>query len=122
MTNISLKLEINPDRPLKAEYLAILRIFDEVARSLNIDYFLAGAQARDLILGHVFNKRTGQATYDLDLGICIEDWAKFDKLKSSLILWAALARVRRLRNCTFKDRRTNTPRHLISFHLAELKI
>ena len=65
--------------------MAILRIFDEVARSLNIDYFLAGAQARDLILGHVFNKRTGQATYDLDLGICLEDWAKFDKLKSSLI-------------------------------------
>ncbi|WP_071466401.1 nucleotidyl transferase AbiEii/AbiGii toxin family protein [Polynucleobacter asymbioticus] len=85
MTDISLKLEISPDRPLKGEHLVILRIFDEVARSLNIDYFLAGAQARDLILGHVFNKRTGQATYDLDLGICLEDWAKFDKLKSSLI-------------------------------------
>jgi predicted nucleotidyltransferase len=85
MTNISLKLEIRPDRPLKAEHLAILQIFDDVAQSLNIDYFLAGAQARDLILGHVFNKRTGQATYDLDLGICLEDWAKFDKLKSSLI-------------------------------------
>jgi predicted nucleotidyltransferase len=85
MTNISLKLEIRPDRPLKAEHLAILQIFDDVAQSLNIDYFLAGAQARDLILGHVFNKRTGQATYDLDLGICLEDWAKFEKLKSSLI-------------------------------------
>jgi len=69
MTDISLKLEIRPDRPIKAEHLTILRIFDDVAQSLNIDYFLAGAQARDLILGHVFNKRTGQATYDLDLGI-----------------------------------------------------
>jgi predicted nucleotidyltransferase len=85
MNDISLKLEIRPDKPLKNEYVALLSIFDAVAKFLNIDYFLAGAQARDLILGHVFNQRTGQATYDLDLGIGIEDWNKFETLKSALI-------------------------------------
>jgi predicted nucleotidyltransferase len=117
MTNISLKLEISPDRPLKVEYLAILRIFDDVARSLNIDYFLAGAQARDLILGHVFNKRTGQATYDLDLGICIEDWAKFDKLKSSLISMGCFTEGKAPQKLYFKrpQDQYSTPLDLIPF-------
>ena len=117
MTDISLKLEISPDRPLKAEHLAILRIFDDVARSLNIDYFLAGAQARDLILGHVFNKRTGQATYDLDLGICLEDWAKFDKLKSSLISMGCFTQGKAPQKMHFKrpQDQYSTPLDLIPF-------
>lgn len=117
MTDISLKLEIRPDRPLKAEHLAILRIFDDVARSLNIDYFLAGAQARDLILGHVFNKRTGQATYDLDLGICLEDWAKFDKLKSILISMGCFTEGKAPQKMHFKrpQDQYSTPLDLIPF-------
>jgi predicted nucleotidyltransferase len=117
MTDISLKLEISPDRPLKAEHLAILRIFDDVARSLNIDYFVAGAQARDLILGHVFNKRTGQATYDLDLGICLEDWDKFDKLKSSLISMGCFTEGKAPQKMHFKrpEDHYSTPLDLIPF-------
>ena len=33
MTDISLKLEIRPDRPLKVEHLILLRIFNGVAQS-----------------------------------------------------------------------------------------
>jgi predicted nucleotidyltransferase len=117
MTDISLKLEIRPDRPLKAEHLAILQIFDGVAQSLNIDYFLVGAQARDLVLGHVFNKRTGQATYDLDLGVCVEDWHKFAKLKSSLIAMGYFTEGKAPQKMHFKGAgdKYSTPLDLIPF-------
>ena len=85
MTNTLPKLSARPDRPVDPLLIDILRRVDEIAREQNIDYFVGGALARDLILLHVFGKDTGRATRDVDLGICIDDWCKLDSLKASLI-------------------------------------
>ena len=85
MTNTSPKLSARPDRPVEPRILDILRRVDAAAHLQGIDYFVGGALARDLILLHVFGKNTGRATRDVDLGICIDDWAKLDSLKASLI-------------------------------------
>lgn len=85
MTDTSPKLRALPDRPVEPHLLDILRRVDVVARKHEIEYFVAGALARDLILLHVFGKDTGRATRDVDLGLCIDDWAKFDTLRASLV-------------------------------------
>lgn len=74
-----------PDRPVDPLLLGILRRVDGAARALGIDYFVGGALARDLLLLHVFGRETGRATRDVDLGICVDDWAGFDALTSRLI-------------------------------------
>ena len=85
MTSTSLQFVTSPDRPLDKALLDILRRVDTVARVLGIEYFVGGALARDLILLHVFGKNTGRATRDVDLGICVDDWARFDTLRTRLI-------------------------------------
>lgn len=57
---------------------------DRVLCELGIDYVVAGALARDLILSHVFGRDTGRATRDLDLGICIDAWSRLDGLRGHL--------------------------------------
>lgn len=85
MADTSPKFATRPDRPVDPLLIEILRRVDVATRELSIDYFVGGALARDLILLHVFGKDTGRATRDVDLGICIDDWAKLDTLRSSLI-------------------------------------
>ncbi len=74
----SRKLITRNDHPVDALLLDVLRRADAVAHDLGIEYLVGGALARDLILLHVFGKETGRATRDVDLGICIDDWAAFD--------------------------------------------
>jgi hypothetical protein len=50
VTNTSPKLYVRPDRPVEPHLLDILRQVDIAAREHDIDYFVAGALARDLIL------------------------------------------------------------------------
>jgi predicted nucleotidyltransferase len=73
-----------PDKPVDAWLLDILRRVDAAMRELGIDYFVGGALARDLILWHVFDMKTGRATRDVDLGICIDEWSTLDALKQRL--------------------------------------
>ena len=85
MNDISPTLQARPDRPVDALLVEILRRVDAVMRETGVDYFVGGAVARDLILSHVFGRDTGRATRDVDLGICIDNWAQFDLLKAKLI-------------------------------------
>lgn len=85
MADTSPKFATRPDRPVDPLLVDILRRVDIATRELGIDYFVGGALARDLILLHVFGKDTGRATRDVDLGICIDDWARLDTLRASLI-------------------------------------
>jgi predicted nucleotidyltransferase len=85
VTDTSPKLTVHPDRPVDPLLIEILQRVDAATRALGIAYFIGGALARDLILMHVFGQDTGRATRDVDLGICIEDWAELHKLRASLI-------------------------------------
>lgn len=76
---------IRADRPLDDNTRNILRQFDTAARELGIDYFLAGATARDMMLTHVFGIDIARITRDVDLGIAVPDWNAFDAIKTRLL-------------------------------------
>ncbi len=58
---------------------------DRVARAEEIDYFVVGATARDLILEHGFGVSAGRATLDVDIGIQAESWEVFERLRNALL-------------------------------------
>jgi len=62
-----------------------MRHVDQVARSLNLRYFVAGALARVILLEHVHGQRPGPATRDIDFGVTVKDWPTFQSLKNGLI-------------------------------------
>ena len=85
MTVIWPTLTIRPDKPLEATQLEIMRRVDEVARSLKLRYFVAGALARVILLEHVHGQRPGPATREIDFAVTVKDWPTFQSLKNGLI-------------------------------------
>ncbi len=49
----------------------------------NLHYFLAGAQARDLLLEHAHGINPRRDTNDLDLAIMVADWGAFEQVRQS---------------------------------------
>ena len=47
-------LQIKPDKPLSSTLILVIRTLDDVAAALQLDYFLIGAMARDILLEHVY--------------------------------------------------------------------
>ncbi len=76
---------VRTDRPLDPTLLIILGTVDRVAVDCGIDYFVAGAMARDILLTHVFGIDTGRATRDVDFAIAVESWDQFDLVKARLV-------------------------------------
>ncbi|RWA45932.1 hypothetical protein AU476_37785 [Cupriavidus sp. UYMSc13B] len=72
--------ELLTARPIDADSKSLLGDLDAVARQLGIRYFVGGATARQVILENVFGNRPGRRTYDIDIGICIADWAEHEAL------------------------------------------
>ena len=78
-------LSINPIFPLDPITLAILSSIDKNAKILNIDYFVIGAMAREIIVQHVFGIGTIRATRDIDFAIAVGNWEMFEKFKIQLL-------------------------------------
>lgn len=60
----------------------------EVLQLLNtagVDYLLIGAQARELLLYHVYDRPQGRATTDIDIVVMVEDWTRYEDLKGMLL-------------------------------------
>ena len=62
-------LSVARDRPVDPLAIEILSQIDPVARALGIEYLVAGATARDILLVGVFGLETGRATRDVDLAV-----------------------------------------------------
>ena len=65
--------------------LGALTLVANVAKSLNVSFFVAGATARDMILNHCYNINTGRATLDIDLGVQVIGWDQYQELTKGLI-------------------------------------
>lgn len=59
-------------------------VFD-TANKHNIELFIIGAMARDLVLVYGFGARLERATRDVDFAIQVESWNDFERLISSLV-------------------------------------
>ncbi len=56
----------------------------EHADLLGIQFFVVGAFARDIILKYCYEIDTARITKDIDLGIKVDSWEQFKKLKDTL--------------------------------------
>ncbi len=81
MTGLSIDLSKNID-PFTIICLTDLR---NIAKELDIDFFVVGALARILILEQYYQLPANVATRDIDIGITVIDWEHYIKLKNSLI-------------------------------------
>lgn len=57
----------------------------KVAAQHRIPFFVIGATARDIVLECAYGITPSRATRDLDLGVNVADWLKFQKLSKALI-------------------------------------
>lgn len=84
MNDSSPDLHVPAERAPESDLVDLLRIVHKTCKTCGIDYFVAGAMARDLILFHVFGEKPGRLTRDVDLGIRVNDWDQFRALKTAL--------------------------------------
>lgn len=78
----SLLLDISPriDRAIAT----VLSDLADIGTDANIEFFVVGAVARDLILDYGFGIEAAPATRDIDLGIRVPDWQEFERLVNLL--------------------------------------
>jgi len=60
-------------------------IVSALQKEVATTFFIAGAQARDLLIEHHSGIPTGRATTDLDFGVYLDDWPAFHALRAALI-------------------------------------
>lgn len=84
MTNISPKLS----RPIEPAILAVLRAVYDAARAQRVEFFIAGALARDIWLDYICGIRAARLTRDVDIGIHVSSWNEFGALREELIAGA----------------------------------
>lgn len=77
-------LNVKPDKPLSESLLSLIRVLDDVARALDITYFIIGATARDILMEHVHGLETVRATRDIDFAVGVASWEEYERLKISL--------------------------------------
>lgn len=87
-------LYVLPDRPVDPLAVSVMRAIDAAAKELRLPYFLVGAMARDVLLGHVFGLDPGRVTRDLDVAFALEDWEHFQQLQDRLIASGRFVAVR----------------------------
>lgn len=78
-------LTLLADRPIDPLLHRILVQAQKATEALHVDFFVGGAMARDILLTHVYGQAVRRATSDVDLGIHLQDWERFNLLKRHLI-------------------------------------
>ena len=67
--------------PLLKELLHKLTVYFE---SIDSEFYVIGATARDIILSSIHNQTAARRTADLDIAIAIKDWNKFEQISKEL--------------------------------------
>ena len=85
MSDSSPDLYVPAERAPESDLVELLRLVHKTCKACGIDYFVAGAMARDLIMFHAFGEKPSRLTRDVDLGIRVHDWDQFRELKNALV-------------------------------------
>lgn len=78
-------LSIRQEAPIDQTLHEVLSHVRDVAAGLDVDFFVGGAMARDILLTHVHGIPQSRATRDVDLGVYVKEWAVFLELKKRLV-------------------------------------
>lgn len=90
MSSISFDLSGKIDQPT----VNALSLLKRVADALGIPFFVVGASARDILLKHCYGIDPPRATRDVDLGVRVADWEKYNRLTDALIATEKFAATR----------------------------
>jgi len=69
---------------IDSSYISTIKEIKKVTDSLNISFFIVGALARDIIMEYFYEIKTPRITMDIDLGIKVSSWNRFEKLINTL--------------------------------------
>lgn len=76
----------NLNNPLLKDLLKELSSF---LGNINMDFYVIGATARDIILSNLHDLVPDRKTADLDIAIAISDWRQFQSIEENLpFIWA----------------------------------
>jgi predicted nucleotidyltransferase len=67
----------------------VLRAVHAAAHAQRLDFFIAGALARDIWLDYIYQVPVARLTRDIDVGIQVSSWSEFEGLRERLISEAA---------------------------------
>lgn len=70
---------------LPTEYIELLALVKETADRQQIPLLLIGATARNLILRYAHNIEIKRLTKDIDFGVTVNSWSRFQQLKKQLL-------------------------------------
>lgn len=62
----------------------LLKKLTDYFQSIDSDFYVIGATARDIILSGIHNQPSARRTVDLDIAIAIKDWDKFEQISKEL--------------------------------------
>jgi predicted nucleotidyltransferase len=57
----------------------------KIAGELNLDFFMIGATARDIVMEHFYNIKAPRMTKDIDIAVCVADWEEYKALTDALL-------------------------------------
>lgn len=77
------KLDIS--NKIEAEIVEIFEILTRLGKKLNFKYFVIGAFARDVALKYLYDITPVRRTMDIDIGIQLESWEKYQELVNELL-------------------------------------
>ena len=77
--------QVRADRQVEPLTLGVLKVVASVAAKLELQWFVVGAMARDIVLTGVFGLDVGRATRDVDLAVSVASWDQFTELKQQLL-------------------------------------
>ena len=69
---------------INSSYILVIKEIKKVADSQKIPFFIIGALARDIIMEYFYEIKAPRMTMDIDLGIKVSSWNKFEKLIDTL--------------------------------------
>jgi len=69
---------------IDSSYISAIKEIKKVAGCLKISFFIIGALARDIIMEYFYEIKAPRMTMDIDIGIKVSSWNKFEKLIDTL--------------------------------------
>lgn len=76
------------DLSQKADLVPLAQVvgsLQRVAQPMDVDFFLMGAAARDVMLRHVHSIEPGRQTQDVDFAVMVPGWESFAALRAALV-------------------------------------
>jgi predicted nucleotidyltransferase len=84
-------------------YILAIKDIKKVADYLKISFFIIGAFARDIIMEYFYEIKAPRMTMDIDLGIKVSSWNKFDKLINALEMSGEFKKLKEKHRILYND-------------------